>query len=452
MHKVSIWDTMSQARMQTNDLRAGVSSGFHSNITRDRDVLQAAELFRCKKEQEDIVSYLQTLLLEIIQQTKKSLALQGTFLDLNWSLEANHAYAHDWHNTQARAITLLLVLNAKKCTSGKAFQRKMYRDVQLSTLLKLLQVLRQLPKKFCSDVFCKLNDGSGSLLEGCRRALFLPQDLLCRWFATTTAVVDLRNAELTALQWSRLFAALFQESPRLTEIHIRVPDLAFHSSAPAEVDADTVRECLKDGREILRTAWCRQSTCTDRLRSILDRLQRLTTEGSTKHKNDREKECAHMMGTLAGVLPHLTILQHVGLHNLPLQTQLLRSLGHVLMDLPPSVTTLTLTTASPGKKVGLPQMSTLFHAIALVRSLRELHLPNWEVAVGDDGTCLEPLCQLPHLQAVYMPDAQQYSVFSGKLVFKEASTAKSIAMVPEEASDSTLQSLYFGAAVSVERS
>jgi hypothetical protein len=117
-----------------------------------------------------------------------------------------------------------------------------------------------------------------------------------------------------------------------------------------------------------------------------------------------------VLSILAGVLPQLTALQHVGLHNLQLQMQLMPALGQVLVSLPPSVTALTLTTATSLKKVGPQQRGILFNSIALVKSLRKLHMPNWQDIVSDDGACVEPLCHLPRLDAVYVTEVKESSV------------------------------------------
>jgi hypothetical protein len=73
--------------------------------------VQAAEFLGCEKIQKDIVTYLQMILIETIERTEKSIALQGTFLDMDRSLEVHHAYGHDWHNLQVCACNLRLILS-----------------------------------------------------------------------------------------------------------------------------------------------------------------------------------------------------------------------------------------------------------------------------------------------------------------------------------------------------
>ena len=125
-----------------------------------------------------------------------------------------------------------------------------------------------------------------------------------------------------------------------------------------------------------------------------------------------------MLSTLAGVLPQLHSLQHVGLHNLQLQPQLLPALGQALLDLPPSVTTLTLTTSKRAlfSALSAAQRGMLFSAIALVRGLRELHMPDWEAVVGEDGVCVEPLHGLPHLATVHVPHVKQSGAYPLSLI------------------------------------
>jgi hypothetical protein len=111
--------------------------------------------------------------------------------------------------------------------------------------LTRLQVLRHLPHRFTADVFCKLTNSSGSFCEGCESALHLPQDLLSRWVASTASVLDLRSADLTALQWSRLFAALLQEGTHIPEIHVRaivIPSGGTNAAAFVQSLQETIAE------------------------------------------------------------------------------------------------------------------------------------------------------------------------------------------------------------------
>jgi hypothetical protein len=253
--------------------------------------------------------------------------------------------------------TLLFLLSGFELLS---FLKYMHPDARYATLLTLLQVLRHLPEQFNADVFGKLTDGSGSLLSGCERALRLPQDLLSRWVSTTPEALGLLNAQWTALQWSRLLSALAQDATHVTQIRLQLMD------SPGMTSRN-------------RCSSYRTSMPLGQLHEI-------------------EAEWVHVLRTLAGVLPQLTGLRCVGLHNLPVKTQLMPVLGQVLMSLPPSVTALSLIIAPSSRHdVDSLQRRMLFKAIGLVRSLRELHIANLEDIVGSDRACLEPLSRLPHL-------------------------------------------------------
>jgi hypothetical protein len=133
------------------------------------------------------------------------------------------------------------------------------------------------------------------------------------------------------------------------------------------------------------------------------------------------REYAHVLCTPSGVLPQLTNIQHVGLHNLRLQPQLITELSHVLVSLPPSVTALSLSTAISENELNPRQRGILFSSIALVKSLRELHMPDWREIVGEDVSCLEPLYHLPHLDVVHVTRIRQSASFPAELNFKDRS-------------------------------
>jgi hypothetical protein len=280
------------------------------------------------------------------------------------------------------------------------------------SVLMLLQVLRHLPDRFSADVFGKLTDIHNSLVIGCLRALRLPQDLLACWVGSTPAVLDLRKVAFTGVHWSRLSAALLQRGAHLTEIHIRIPDSYLASLLQQE-------RSLAVSQYKLRCQPCsscgggggrdggRDSSYSDKRRRVSscftsEEVDLPSPEQLRTDPNQLSiRECTHVHSALSGVLPQLTALQHVGLHNLQLQTQLITGLSQVLMSLPPSVTALTLRAAASVQQVGPRQRSILFNSIASVKSLRELHMPNWWDIVGDDESCVEPLYYMPQLQAVY---------------------------------------------------
>jgi hypothetical protein len=293
-------------------------------------------------------------------------------------------------------------------------------------VLVLLQVLRHLPHRFSADVFGKLTDSSDSLVIGCMRALRLPQDLLSRWVASTPTVLDLSTAALTAVQWTRLSSALLQGGVHLTEIHIRIPDTPFASLIQQERGQavteyrNSCQRCAYCGGGVSSSSYELDGKRRKLFSPVVFKGEEIRTReqfpSDSNHGDIRE--CAHVLSTLAGVLPQLTTLQHVGLHNLQLQPQLITELSQVLMSLPPSVTALTLRAAASVQQVGPRQRSILFNSIASVKSLRELHMPNWVDIVGDDGACVEPLCHMPHLEAVYVTEVKESSAFPAELGFK----------------------------------
>lgn len=98
----------------------------------------------------------------------------------------------------------------------------------------------------------------------------------------------------------------------------------------------------------------------------------------------------------------MTRLTSLGLYNLPLNMRTIRALGHVFHNMPPTFTTLTLSTQDDaGSTVGSAEQLMLFKAIALMRSLRSLVLPQWSTVVGHDASnSTEPLCSLPKLDHI----------------------------------------------------
>lgn len=132
---------------------------------------------------------------------------------------------------------------------------------------------------------------------------------------------------------------------------------------------------------------------------------------------------SQVLHTLAGVVPQMSRLQHLGLHHLPLQAPLMPPLGQVLLALPPSLTSLTLATGAMDKasnNISTPQLrSMLFNAIALVKSLKELHMPAWDQVVGQDIECVQPLYLLPHLEVVWVREVKKTSAFPAGVTFRD---------------------------------
>lgn len=136
-------------------------------------------------------------------------------------------------------------------------------------------------------------------------------------------------------------------------------------------------------------------------------------------------------------------LQHLGLHDLALSLPVARSLGHIFQALSHRMTALTMVfvrdsigegvippsslkdSVHPQPQTGYiptsvaastktqaqtnagrltPLEKTLFFkAVAQLHSLKELHIPQWDVLVGKDArACIEPLRQLSELKTVHV--------------------------------------------------
>ena len=87
-------------------------------------------------------------------------------------------------------------------------------------------------------------------------------------------------------------------------------------------------------------------------------------------------------------------------------------LGQLFHSLPPTVSSLTLTTGVPsegvpGRSCGVSLSGTtvklLFLAIAQAKSVKELYLPQWDVLVGQHGdVCVEALLEVSGLECVHV--------------------------------------------------
>lgn len=135
-----------------------------------------------------------------------------------------------------------------------------------------------------------------------------------------------------------------------------------------------------------------------------------------------------ILSPLRSAVTQMTCLTHLGLHHLPLTIQSIRSLGHVLYNLPQCVTVLTLSCKVPAAiQSTASEKVLLFKAVALVRSLEQLCMPQWEAVVGKDGgTCTEPLRSLPNLVSIVVENTRaevqdRSSVFPAGFSFRTSS-------------------------------
>lgn len=126
--------------------------------------------------------------------------------------------------------------------------------------------------------------------------------------------------------------------------------------------------------------------------------------------------------TLGWSLSPLKNLKHLGLHHLIITPEILSSLGQLFSSLPPSVSVLTIAIdKAAGAVHELPERLLFFKAVALVRGLKKLHFPQWEVLVGADASeCVRPLLDLPLLETVYVNEVKGSSAFPKCLDFKVA--------------------------------
>ena len=76
------------------------------------------------------------------------------------------------------------------------------------------------------------------------------------------------------------------------------------------------------------------------------------------------------------------------------------------------------------------EKTLFFQAVAQLKGLKELHMPDWEAVVGEDVACVEPLYGLPHLEVVHVPDVKQSDAFPAELTFKAFEVAPSAGASP----------------------
>lgn len=228
------------------------------------------------------------------------------------------------------------------------------------------QVLRCLDDTAASEVFwLNLADSEGAQ-EAVEAALRLPQDLLARWVAAQAPALRMWNITLLTAHWARLAACLPQAHP--TEF------ITLHMSLAS-------RKC-----------------------------------GTEKDEKSKAVDPCEVLFVLGGVASQMCYLKELCLGNLLLTMSCIRGLGQLFSTLPSSVVILYLTFAqghvqSSSTGTALESMM-FFRAIALVRSLEQLFLPQWEWIVGEDAyACTEPLRGLPHLQTIHVREVRATAAF-----------------------------------------
>ena len=113
-------------------------------------------------------------------------------------------------------------------------------------------------------------------------------------------------------------------------------------------------------------------------------------------------ESSHNLSVLGGFAARMKFLQHLGLHCFSPSLPVVRNLGQLLSSLPLTVTTLTLAGLVLGS-LKQSEKRLFLRAVAQMRGLRKLRMPQWEAVVGDDaGVCVQPLRALPHLLTIFV--------------------------------------------------
>ena len=80
----------------------------------------------------------------------------------------------------------------------------------------LLQVLVAVPQRFCRSIFLGDQQPGHTIRESIR--LYAP--VFCKWLQGAAPCLDLRDANLHLLDWSRLFSFL-ENVPEVSELHVR---------------------------------------------------------------------------------------------------------------------------------------------------------------------------------------------------------------------------------------
>lgn len=231
-----------------------------------------------------------------------------------------------------------------------------------------LQVRRHIPQEFSVDVFKAVNDPSEGLPQGVIAATHLPQDLLACWLVSAAPVLDLRASVTASAKWQRLFVVLLQCKAAFTAVHVRAVSVMQHDKALLESASaavpEEVQQLLGSGSHISTlycskcsglpqrpsrvfinrkgpsrslvetTAYCETCENHNSLRVLSpDSIQ--GSSGASRNPQPCGSALdAQLLHTLAGLLLQLTQLQHLGLHDLPLQPQLMPLLGELLLNLP----------------------------------------------------------------------------------------------------------------------
>jgi hypothetical protein len=130
------------------------------------------------------------------------------------------------------------------------------------------------------------------------------------------------------------------------------------------------------------------------------------------------KSVVGMMWSAVACMPNL---QQIGLHGLQLSLHTATALVQLLSCAPPSVSKLTITTDTGNAADGLAEVDVkmlLFKAVASLKGLRELVMPQWEAVVGQHASeCVAVLKGMPVFGKVHVAEVKDASAFPPGVVF-----------------------------------
>jgi hypothetical protein len=134
----------------------------------------------------------------------------------------------------------------------------------------------------------------------------------------------------------------------------------------------------------------------------------------------KSKTFGMMLWDAVACMPNL---QHIGVHDLQPSLHTATALGQLLSCAPPSVSKLTLTISDTGKAADFPndveEKMLLFKAVASLKGLRELVMPQWEAVVGQHASeCVAVLKGMPVFETVYVAEVKDSSAFPPGVDFR----------------------------------
>lgn len=277
-------------------------------------------------------------------------------------------------------------------------------------------------------------DSVGAVVEclAPHQAVCLSAPFMTSWVIASAPHIDLQMAELSPSQWCIFTAALLHTPPSaVTSLHLsagsKLKDLAtqFSTQTVSRCDGCALFDCGSPEERIDVVSDCVHcnSKCTRGVADMTATCQQLNLVVEQDHMQ--------VLGAAQVITAHTCTLQLLGLHNLDLTPHLLEPLHRLLGSLPDTVTQLKLTTCKACGDLGVfgvHEKKQFFRAVAQVRSLRELHMPQCAAFVGGDidkvSSCVEPLQSMAKLK-IFVPQVGKTSAFSPNLTFHAIGQATS---------------------------